>query len=65
MILASVCAGHRVDYDVVVQMVLVQMGSNHHLKVRPKQLSGKLYANGMSLLRCHLTGGKGLNEMVA
>ena len=41
------------------------MGADHHLKVRSKQLTGKLYTDGVGLLRRYLAGCEGLYEVIA
>lgn len=47
--------GHRIDCDVVVQMVFIQMGADNYLEPLTEHPLGKLHANGMCLLWGQLT----------
>ena len=48
----------------IVQMGPIQMCPDDHLVALAKQALGKRHADGVSLLRRHLTGGKGLDEVI-
>ena len=48
----------------IVQMGPIQMCPDDHLVALAKQAPGKRHADGVSLLRRHLTGRKGLDEMI-
>ena len=48
----------------IVQVRLIQMGADDHLIAVAKQALGKRHADGVSLLRRHLAGYKGLNEVI-
>lgn len=61
----AVQKGHRVDCDVVVQMVLIEVRSNDHLKPISKQPPRKLHTDGVGLLWGNLTRLKGLNDVIA
>ena len=61
----AVRAGDRIDHDVIMGMGLVQMGPDDDLKIIAEQTPCKLTPDLMGLLRRHLAGGKGLNEVIA
>ena len=48
----------------IVKMRLIQMCPDDHLVALAKQALGKRHADGVSLLRRHLAGRKGLDEMI-
>ena len=48
----------------IVQMRLIQMCPDDHLIAVAKQALGKRHADGVSLLRRHLAGRKGLDEVI-
>lgn len=60
----AVQKGHRVDRDVVVQMMLIEVRSNDYLKPISKQPPRKLHTDGVGLLRGKLTRLKGLNDVI-
>mgnify|MGYP000683026548 CR=1 FL=1 len=60
----AVRAGNRIDHDVIMGMGLVQMGPDDDLKIIAEQTPCKLTPDLMGLLRRHLTGRKGLDEVV-
>ncbi len=61
----AVQKGHRVDRDVVVQMVLIKVRSNDYLEPLTEQPFGKLHADGMGLLWSQLTRLERLDDMIA
>ena len=61
----AVQKGHRVDCNMVVQMVLIEVCSNDYLKPLSKQPPRKLHTDGVGLLRGKLTRLKGLNDVIA
>ena len=63
--LPTVHEGYRIDSDMVVQMLPIQMGSNDHLEPLSKQPPCKLHTDGMSLLRRQFSGLKGLDDVIA
>lgn len=63
--LLSIQKRHGIDCDVVVQMVLIQMGADDHLKPITEQALGKLHANGVGLLRGQLTRLERLDDVIA
>ena len=48
-----------------MKMGLVQMGGDHRLIAVSQQALGQLHPNGVGLVRRHLAGGKGLDDVVA
>lgn len=48
----------------IVQVRLIQMGADDHLIAVAKQALGKFHADTVCLLRRHLSGRKGLDEMI-
>ena len=48
----------------IVQVRLIQVHADDHLVAVAKQTPGKLHADGVGLLRRHLPGRKGLDEMI-
>ena len=48
----------------IVEVNFIQVGADDHLVALAKQALGKRHADGVSLLRRHLTGRKGLDEMI-
>lgn len=48
----------------IVEVNFIQVGADDHLVALTKQALGKRHADGVSLLRRHLTGGKGLDEVI-
>ena len=48
----------------IVEMGPIQMCPDDHLVALAKQTPGKHHADGVGLLRRHLTWGKGLDEMI-
>ena len=48
----------------IVEVNFIQVGADDHLIAVAKQAPGKLHADGMGLLRRHLAGGKGLDEVI-
>lgn len=48
----------------IVQVRLIQVRADDHLVALAKQAPGKRHADGVSLLRRHLTGRKGLDEVI-
>lgn len=63
--LLAVQKGHRIDCDVVMQVVFIQMRTDDHLKTLTEQLSGELNANSVGLLWCQLTRLERLDDMIA
>lgn len=63
--LLAVQKGHRIDCDVVMQVVLIQMRTDDHLEPLTEQPPGKLHANGVGLLRGQLTRFERLDDMIA
>lgn len=61
----AVQKGHRVDRDVVVQMMLIEVRSNDYLKLLSKQPPRKLHTDGVGLLRGDFSRLKGLNNVIA
>ena len=61
----SVYEGHRINDDVIMRMGFVQMCPNNDLKVLAEQPPCKLTSDLMCLLRRDLSGGKGLNKVIA
>ena len=47
--------GHRIDCNVVMQVVFIQMGADNYFEPLTEQALGKLHANGVGLLRGQLT----------
>ena len=48
----------------IVEVNFIQVGADDHLVALAKQVLGKFHADGVSLLRHHLAGRKGLDEMI-
>ena len=48
----------------IVEVNFIQVGADDHLVALAKQALGKRHADGVSLLRRHLAGRKGLDEMI-
>ena len=48
----------------IVQVRLIQVRADDHLVAIAKQTPGKHHADGVGLLRRHLAGRKGLDEMI-
>ena len=63
--LLAVQKGHRIDCDVVMQVMFIQMGADDHLKPLTEQPFGKLHADGMGLLWGQLTRLERLNDVIA
>lgn len=61
----AVCAGDRIDHDVIMGMGLVQMGPDDDLKIIAEQTPCKLTPDLVCLLRCDFARSKGLDEVVA
>ena len=63
--LLAVQKGHRIDCDVVMQVMFIQMGADDHLEPLSEQPPRKLYTDGVGLLRGKLPRLKRLNDMIA
>ena len=63
--LLAVQKGHRIDCDVVMQVMFIQMGADDHLKPLTEHPFGKLHADGMGLLWGQLTRLERLDDMIA
>lgn len=63
--LLAVQKGHRIDCDVVMQVMFIQMGADDHLKPLTEQPFGELNANSVGLLWCQLTRFERLDDMIA
>ena len=63
--LLAVQKGHRIDCDVVMQVMFIQMGADDHLKPLTEQPFGKLHADGMGLLWGQLTRLERLDDVIA
>ena len=61
---SAVYKGNRIGYDVVMQMSLIQMGTDSAFKSVCQKSARKLAADLMHLLRRSLTGGKALDNVV-
>lgn len=64
MDLMTVCEGHRIDNEVIMQVLPVDVRDNEDLVLWPDPLC-KLYANGMRLCSSHFSRWEGLNVMRA
>ena len=64
-VLLSVHKGDGVENDVTVIVLPVQVGGHHGLIAVPQQAAGKLHPGGVGLLRRHLAGGVGVDDVVA
>ena len=56
LVLFAVHIGHRIDDEVVVQAVGVQMGGHQHLEPPAPHPAGQLHPDGVALFRGHLPG---------
>ena len=56
---------HGVHDDVIVDIVCVQVGGDHDLIVIAPHPSDSFHADGVCLLRCHLTGLKALVSVIS
>ena len=65
VVFVAVDAGNGIDHQMIVQMVLIQMGAHDNFKVIPEQTPRKFFPDLMRLLRRDLSRCKGLNEVVA
>ena len=63
--LLAVQKGHGIDCNVIMQMVFIQMGADNHLEPLTEQPPGKLYADGVGLLRGQLTRFERLDDVIA
>ena len=64
MVFLPVYTGHRIDHQMIMQVVLIQMGADNDLIPFSKQPLGKFLPDSVCLLWRDLTRLKGLNEMV-
>ena len=65
MVFLPVYTGHRIDHQMIVQVVLIQMGADNDLIPFSKQPLGKFQPDSVRLLWCDLPRLKGLDEMVS
>ena len=65
MVFLPVYTGHGIDHQMIVQVVLIQMGADNDLIPFSKQPLGKFQPDSVRLLWCDLPRLKGLDEMVA
>ncbi len=63
--LLAVQKGHGVDCNVIMQVVFIQMRTDDHLEPLTEQPLGKLYADGVGLLRGQLTRFERLDDVIA
>lgn len=63
--LFAVQKGHGIDCNVIMQMVFIQMRTDDHLEPLTEQPLGKLYADGVGLLRGQLTRFERLDDVIA
>ena len=61
----SVNAGNRVENDMRVNMVVVNVRCDHCLKTPLQKPLGKFHAETVSLLRCYFAGRKRMNDVIA
>ena len=64
MIFSAVHKGYGIHYNVIVQMGFVQVCSDDRLILTAKELFDKSHADTVRLLRRHLSGCKGLDEVI-
>ena len=63
-VFSAVHEGHRVEYDVTVVVLPVNVGGNHGLIMVSQQAAGKLHPGGVSLFRRYLAGGIGVDKVI-
>ena len=63
--LLSIQKRHGIDCNVVMQVVFIQMRTDDHLEPLTEQPLGKLYADGVGLLRGQLTRFERLDDVIA
>ena len=63
--LSAVPEGYGIDHEVIVQGIRVQVGGNDNLIFLPPHPPGCFHADGMGLLRSHLTGLEALVAVIS
>ena len=65
MVFLPVYTGHRIDHQMIMQVVLIQMGADNDLIPFSKQPLGKFQPDSVCLLWCDLPRLKGLDKVIA
>ena len=65
MVFLPVYTGHRIDHQMIMQVVLIQMGADNDLIPFSKQSLGKFQPDSVCLLWCDLPRLKGLDNVIA
>ena len=65
MVFLPIYAGHGIDHQMIMQVVLIQMGADNDLIPFTKQPLSKFQPNSVRLLWCDLPRLKGLDKVIA